>query len=138
MNSKKSTLDHIYVKKTMIVKQIKNLAPLVGDHLLIIVEITGIVEKPKVILKRDWRSYSKNLLLTKLQTVQFNVDYESPQDLWNNFEITLLPIVDEIVPYAEFCNNTVSNSNSTPKYIKNKINIRKKLLRKLKIDKTND
>ena len=82
-----------------------------GDHLLIIVEITGIVEKPKVILKRDWRLYSKNLLLTKLQTVQFNVDYESPQDLWNNFEITLLPIVDEIVPYAEFCNNTVSNSN---------------------------
>ena len=120
---KQSTLDHIYVKNPLIIKQLKTVLPYVGDHVLVIAEITGSVESPKVIRKRDWRSYSKNLLLHKLESVQFITNCDSPQDLWNNFETSLLPIIDEIVPYAEFSNNSIVNINSTPPYIKNKINI---------------
>jgi hypothetical protein len=117
---------------------LKTIVPYVGDHVVIIAEITGSIESPKVIRKRDWRSYSKDLLLLKLESVQFITNCDNPQDLWNNFEMSLLPIIDEVVPYAEFLNNSIVNHNSTPPYIKNKINTRKRLLRKLKTSKSNE
>ena len=111
---KQSTLDHIYVQNPLIINQIRNFVPLIGDHVLVITKITGTVERPKVTIKRDWRSYSKQLLLTKLQSVQFKVDGINPQELWNNFETVLMPVIDEIIPYAEFANNIILQSNSTP------------------------
>ena len=131
---KSSTLDHVYVKDISILDVITHIKPCFGDHELIMFNVNDEKIKPNCEIRRDWRYYSKDVLLTKLSASDWEFDYDSVQDYWNHFENQLLGIVDSIIPYVEFKDNLVKSV--TPPNIKNKINIRKRLLKKLKITPT--
>ena len=88
-------------------------------------------------MKRDWSKYSKETLETHLEKVNFKIDTDDPQTSWNIFENFLLPVIDEIVPLVPFLNNQTQSSLKEPKIINQKLNLRKKLLKKLKNEKTN-
>jgi hypothetical protein len=62
---------------------------------------------------------------------------DSVQGVWNEFENKLINIVDEIVPIKEFENNLQLKSQVPPQ-IKHIINKRKRLLHKLKVDKSRE
>ena len=82
-------------------------------------------------MKRDWRGYSKELLEYNLSQCNFNLDIDSVQEFWNNFEHKLLTIVDDLVPIVPFTNNYVTSSTS-PSYLKSKVNKRRQLLKRFK------
>ena len=132
-----STLDHIYVKNPLIIKNINCFTPMIGDHLLIISTIMGKLEPPIITKKRNWKSYDRNMLVTKLSTLNFDLTSDCPQALWNHFETQIVPIIDEVVPYVEFVNNSTLKSCKPSSIIKSKINARKKLLKQLKLTPNN-
>ena len=71
-----SLLDHIYVKDPTTVCEIQSTKPLFGDHLL--VSVTLRLERKVYVssLRRDWRKYSKEVLLSKLMRILRN--YTNP------------------------------------------------------------
>ena len=103
----------------------------IGDHKCITFTINEPPIKIPCTLKRDWRMYTKNALEQKLSQCKFEMDITNVQEFWNSFENNLVSIVDEIVPIVKFTNNQATDSNDT-KYIKCKIDTRRKLLKKFK------
>ena len=101
---------------------------MIGDHLLLTFTIAETPEPPKIELKRNWKCYSKELLLQKLSNVNFDTNTDEVQTLWNHFESTILEIIDELIPYEPFINNQTIKSTHPSKNIKSKINLRKRLL----------
>jgi hypothetical protein len=69
--------------------------------------------------------------------VSWDLRSDSVQGVWNEFENKLVNAVDELVPTKEFKNNLQLKSQVPPQ-IKNIINIRKRLLQKLKFDKSRE
>ena len=132
-SNRESILDHIYVTNPLIIKSIRHLKPLMGDHLILLVELNVILTPPKIVKKRDWRKYTKDILLTHLSRANFDLTSNSSQSIWNHFEMSLLPIIDELVPLVDFINNT-KTKNQNNKTINSKLNLRKRLL---KSNKTN-
>ena len=60
-----------------------------------------------IIISRDWRSYSKDILNAKLSSTEWNIDIDDVQNYWNAFENRLINIVDEIVPLAAFSGKVI-------------------------------
>ena len=48
---KESTLDHIYTKETTKIESLTNVTPEIGDHKLIILELSELAIIPKKVLK---------------------------------------------------------------------------------------
>ena len=71
-------------------------------------------------------------LLSCLVNIQWVSGFDTVQSCWNDFESKLVGVVDVLVPSVPFINNAVRN-HKTPKTIKNKLNLRKRLLRKQRI-----
>ena len=73
------------------------------------------------------------------QCLKLECDFEADQvqAYWNKLEALLLPIIDNIAPLTPFKNNVTVASTEVPDVIKRKLNLRKKLLRSLKTNKTN-
>jgi hypothetical protein len=63
-----------------------------------------------------------------LGNITWNLEGDSVQDCWNEFDNKLISIEDDIDPLTEFSNNTVIKLK-TPAEIKKFINTRKRLLR---------
>ena len=78
-------------------------------------------------------TWFKDLLNTKLASVDWNINIADVQQYWNVFENLLVKIVDEIVPLAVF-----EGKDDTPSNVKNKINKRNGLLKSLKKNPTLD
>ena len=129
---RESTIDHIYVKNPLIINNLNHLKPLIGDHMLITCEIKCELDPPKITSKRNWRKYSKTLLLQELSKTTFELNSDDPQYIWNDLENKLLTITDNLVPYEPFSNNQTVKSLKPPAQIKRKINLRKRLLNSLK------
>ena len=83
------------------------------------------------VMKRDWRGYSAERLNAKLSTTTWESDIDQVQHFWNALERSLIVIVDELAPMVPFINNSVRN-NVEPPTIRNKLNIRRRLLRAIK------
>ena len=128
---RKSILDHVYVKDPTHVFNLYSIEPLVGDHKLIIFEILHKHEPAKVILKRNWQQYSPISLLNELASTDFDIIADDVQSMWNRFENALLPIIDKLAPMTEFTNNSTVKSQNPTAAIKNKIHLRKRLLKTL-------
>ena len=129
---KYSTLDHVYVKDCTLVSELKSVQTEIGDHLLITFTLKGHTPEPKITMKRSWLSYSKEALLNELAKINFEVDTSNVQSLWNTLENHLIQIVDNLVPIVPHYENvTVASQKITP-LIKNKINLRNRLLKKFK------
>ena len=88
---KQSILDHVYVKDPTLVFNIYSIDPLIGDHKLVVFEVTHIPQPAKVILKRNWQNYKTNDLLNELASANFDIYADDVQSMWNNFENVLLP-----------------------------------------------
>ena len=126
---KSSILDHVYIQDPTDLSSITHLNPPFGDHVLISFVINGVKNPSIPTLKRDWRTYTKELLCAKLAAVNWSIEIDSVQANWNKLENMLINIIDEIVPMRGFVNNTVKN-NPPPPHIRNKLNVRKRLLKK--------
>ena len=81
----------------------------------------------KTILKRDWRNYTKERLVSSLELVDWSINANCVQEMWDAFEHKLINVVDSIVPVAEFKNEHFVNK-PCPR-IKHKLNLRKRLLK---------
>ena len=55
---KESTLDHIYIEDTTKIESLTDVTPEIGDHKLIILELSESAIIPKKVLKRNWKNYS--------------------------------------------------------------------------------
>ena len=87
-------------------------------------------------MKRNWQNYTSTKLNELLSTINFDIEADLVQDIWNRFEAALLPVIDDLIPYAPFVENTTVKSSEPSKKIKQKINVRKKLLKLIKTQKT--
>jgi hypothetical protein len=99
--------------------------------------LPNLPKKKSTLFKRSWCNYDKSLLCEKLRSVNWEMFSDSVQGVWNEFENKLINIVDEIVPIKEFENNLQLKSQVPPQ-IKHIINKRKRLLHKLKVDKSRE
>jgi hypothetical protein len=72
-----------------------------------------------------------------LGNVTWNLEGDSVQDCWNEFENKLISINDYIVPLTEFSDNTIIKLKTAPE-ITNFKNIWKRLLKKSKQNKNPD
>jgi endonuclease/exonuclease/phosphatase family metal-dependent hydrolase len=134
---RKSTIDHIYCTNPLMIENITSLKPVFGDHLLIACVIENEKSDPQHILRRCWVNYGKEALCDGLRMIDWNVKNDSVQGYWNEIEGKLLEVIDTIVPLKQF--NSKNECNPVlPGYIRNLINIRKRLLKKQKILKTNE
>ncbi len=71
-----------------------------------------------------------------LRSENWDLQSDSVQDCWNEFESKLVKMVNMIVPLTEFSNNTFVKAK-IPLAIKNLISVRRQLLMKLKQQKSN-
>ena len=132
---KQSTLDHIYVKDFSIVSCIKAVKQIFGDHSLIMFSINTGSQKPKQEIRRNWQNYSKEKLLLELSLVDFGDWFVDVQSCWNVFENNVIEIVDKLCPLVPFIANSTTASIKVPPAVKSKINLRKRLLKRLKLNK---
>ena len=132
---KKSILDHVYVNDFSIIDNIIATRPLFGDHLLISFEIGAGIQGGKPVERRTWQFYSKEWLLSELAQVDFGGPYVDSQTCWNVLENALINIVDKICPLVPFMNNTTVASCIPNPQMKNKLNLRKRLLRQFRNSK---
>ena len=135
---KDSILDHLYVTNPTLIHDIVLKTPLIGDHKLITFKAQGNPLPPEIIMKRNWQNYTSTKLNELLSTINFDIEADLVQDIWNRFEAALLPVIDDLIPYAPFIENTTVKSSEPSKKIKQKINMRKKLLKLIKTQKTNE
>ena len=59
-------------------------------------------------MKRNWKQYSKELLLCKLSGCDFDYSITNVQQFWNNQENKIINVVDVVAPMVEFTNNYTS------------------------------
>ena len=131
---KESILDHIYLRDTTRLNSLNNITPEIGDHKLIIIDISTMEVKPKVTMKRTWREYSQELLLNRLSGCEFDYSITNVQQFWNNLENKIINVVDEVAPMVEFTNNYTTVT--CPKtLLKPLINKKRRLLKQYRTSK---
>ena len=131
-----STIDHVYSKDPTKILNLNNFQPPFGDHLGICFQVSFTKTTPPSFFKRDWRFYNVNVLCNELLKVEWPKNVLKVQDFWNHFESNVLQIIDELIPYRQFENNFVKCT--PPPSIKNIINKRNRLLKKLKLAPTSE
>ena len=131
-----STLDHIYVKNPVEINNLSHIIPPFGDHCLILFNIKSKSKSVNSTLKRNWKSYSKDKLISQLNAKNWSIENDDVQSYWNSFESNLIEVVDNICP-LETIDNLIANRDKPPIFIKRKINKRNNLLRKIKSNPTN-
>ena len=125
---KNSTIDHIYMTDVTKIVSLNLKTTIFGDHKLILLTIATKPDRENFELKRrSWRTYSKELLVKKLQRVEWETEIDSVQSLWNRFEQELVTVIDKIAPMVL----TSSLSKTTvPHLLKKQQNRRNYLLKK--------
>ena len=131
-------VDHIYTNDTTSMTNINSNTPLMGDHKIITATLGDTKPTPKITEKWNWKNYSKSLLIESLNDVIFDLEISTVQDLANDIENKIIGVVDNLVPICKFNNNRLEKTTTHPDLLKRKINQRKKLLKKLKQDRTQD
>ena len=124
---KESVIDHIYLANPLSISKLTYEWQTFTDHALVIFSLNQDLSRPSTTWKRDWRKYSKDILLAKLQEFDWDLKSDLVQDYWNEFETQLVGVADEIVPYKLFEFKTVVEP--IPAMIKHKINERRRLLK---------
>ena len=134
---RESTIDHVYVNNKHLIRKVSSIKPYFGDHLMIIIEYDSAKPNSETNFKRNWKNYSKTNLCHLLSEMDWNLEGDQVQDYWNNFESKLVEVVDQIIPFTEYINNTTIKTKIPPS-IKKMMNIRKRLLKKFKTTKLPD
>ena len=132
---KTSTLDHVYCNDSTLINNLHSITPLVGDHLIITFCINEKIKSPEPCWRRNWKNYNSETLNGRLAHENWIFEADSVQDYWNILENKIINIVDEFIPF-ELAINNVHQSGADSNYIKNKLNKRKRLLKKFNSNKT--
>lgn len=132
---RESTIDHVYAKVPTRITNVNNTMPGFGDHVLISFQYSCSRQENVPFQKRCWRGYNSENLCDLLKNVDWRITDDSVQGYWNSFETKLIDVVDKIAPMKEYCGVT-SRKTELPQALKTKFNIRKRLLNKLKTDKS--
>ena len=125
-----SIIDHVYLKDPTSVSNLTSSKPFFGDHSLISFQIATSALQESNVYKRNWKNYSKAVLVQNLTMVNWNIEVDDVQSYWNTFESNLVEIIDKIAPLQLDKEIKFDKSKPTP-HIKNKINKRNRLLKKL-------
>ena len=139
---KESLLDHVYVNNPAVVNSVTFETPLFGDHVLIIVSLNmrSIASNP-VSRKRSWLSYSnmKLKMLINAALAAENIKWcdLNVQEHWNALELVILENVDTCAPLVDIKVNRTNSMTKIPSSIKNKLNVRKRLLKMDRLRSTN-
>ena len=131
-----SILDHVYLKDPTQITDISSTTPPFGDHLMIAFKIKSLKSTHEKIYKRNWIHYSKEILTQKLHNENWDINFDSVQSFWNCFECKLIQIVDEIAPF-ELEKDIVTSKIIPPTHIKNKMNRRSNLIKKINANPSN-
>jgi hypothetical protein len=123
---KESIIDHLYATNPTSIINVRSTEPLFGDHSLISCEINCNHRQPDIYLRRNWKNYTKLNLQEALEEVDWNITDMSLQGFWNSFENKLINVIDTLAPMFEMKSSPMVTTD--PAYIKNKLNVRKKLL----------
>ena len=131
---KQSCLDHIYSNCTETILSVNQIDPTFGDHLLIHVELSlKDVTAVNYIFKRNWKNFSSEILIEKLlvsfESVTFDWRDLNVQEHWNQLENLVVNIVDDLAPLVPVDDNAVIKNKKVPPFVKNKINVRKRLVK---------
>ena len=133
-SKRSSIIDHIYTNNPFAINNIGNVETEIGDHLLIICKVTGSKNPPKITLRRDWRTYKKELLLEKLTpNIDPTIRPNNVQSAWNHFENLMINVIDEIVPLTPFVNDQIKKKSNSP-VLKNLLNRKKRLLKSKRLN----
>ena len=96
-----SAIDHIYIKDPTKISSTYPITPPFGDHLIIIIETT-IKKAPKTDLyRRNWRNYTPAKLNEAIRGTDWNIEFDSVQAYWNEFERKLIEITDYLAPWKK-------------------------------------
>ena len=128
---KQSTLDHVYVSNYASVLDCNSFHPPFGDHIPVVVEINHSKPVIKTSTRRDWHFYTALNCSTVFESVNFDIDCNDVQEYWNNLENIIINEVDKLVPLTEF-KNDCGPISKPPQAIRNKLNKRKRLIKKYK------
>ena len=131
-----SIIDHIYVKNPIAITNLSSVIPPFGDHCLIMFNIKLKIIKANSSLKRNWKLYSKEKLLSKLNNLNWLIRNDDVQSFWNSFESKLIEVVDDLCP-LEPLKSLIESKTNPPPEIKRLINKRNNLLKKVKLNPTN-
>ena len=131
---KESMIDHVYIKDTTVIKSLTHLTPAIGDHRLITLTLLESREPPTKSLKRNWKYYSKDLLLNKLSICTFDYNITNVQQFWNHLENKIICVVDSVAPLTEFTNNLIT-ATCPQNLVKPLINKKRRLLKDYKLTK---
>ena len=127
---KNSVLDHIYCTDNTIVDSVLYKDTIYGDHKMVILCTSNeLIERDFKIRRRNWKTYSVDVLIQSLNHVRWGTDIDSVQEMWNSYEQEILKIVDKIAPLEEV-GSTIRRKVS--KTLKSKLNRRSHLLKKRK------
>ena len=127
---KNSVLDHIYCTDNTIVDSVLYKDTIYGDHKMVILYTSNeLIERDFKIRRRNWKTYSVDVLIQSLNQVRWGTDIDSVQEMWNSYEQEILKIVDKIAPLEEV-GSTIRRKVS--KTLKSKLNRRSHLLKKRK------
>ena len=69
-----------------------------GDHKIITASIGEAKPPQKTSERRSWKHYSKSGLIELLNEVNFDLEIETVQGLYNDIENKLVTVVDKIAP----------------------------------------
>ena len=130
-----SIIDHIYVKDPTSISSLSCMTPTFGDHVLITFVVHSSRTKPNTFFKRNWKHYTKERLLNKLNECDWNIKNDDVQSFWHAFESKLIEITDNLCPIESTSSNKFHESKPPP-LIKNKLNRRNNLLKKMKTHPT--
>ena len=125
-----SVLDHIYVNCVSLVQNVSHSKPIFGDHELVTAELCIIKPVTKLSLHRDWRHYSKEKLNDRLGVVDWSNNAHDVQELWNDFEVKIIRVIDELIPNTEFHDGKLLTALNP--IVKHKLNLRNRLLKQMK------
>ena len=124
---KNSVLDHIYCTDNTIVDSVLYKDTIYGDHKMVILCTSNeLIERDFKIRRRNWKTYSVDVLIQSLNQVRWGTDIDSVQEMWNSYEQEILKIVDKIAPLEEV-GSTIRRKVS--KTLKSKLNQRSHLLK---------
>ena len=133
-----SILDHVYTDDVMNISDLQPVETVIGDHVLIKMTLDDEGMNEQVIsYKRDWTKYSKEKLVDELSICNMDWNVSDIQCYWNKIEEIIIRIIDKLAPITKYVDNVTSKSK-TPLLIKRKLSQRKRLLRRLKQNPSED
>ena len=80
---RESIFDHIYITDPTICGGVHSTKPCFRDHLLISIDVNVGKKMIESTFRRDWRRYSKSVLLGELALVEWTSDIDDVQNNWD-------------------------------------------------------